>query len=241
MAHAKKSQLKRPRNAMPPWVRQAVASRGLMEAYRARPPYQRNDYLGWITRAKLPETRTRRLEQMLDELAGGTLYMKMRWRVRREWSLRNLADPPATPRGSDTTRSHANDMLSVTHANPKTVDQYITAFPREVQAILRKIRQVVRSAAPSAEEGISYRMPAFRLNGPLVYFAAFTKHVGFYPPVRADSRLQKAVAPYAGDKGNLRFPLDRPIPYALIARITKLRVKQNLAKGKAARAGRKRK
>src|SRR6185295_2024880 len=117
----------------------------------------------------------------------------------------------------------------------------ISARTPEVQAILRRIRQVVRSAAPDAEEGISYRMPAFKLNGPLVYFAAFKNHIGFYPPVRGDARLHQAVAPYAGEKGNLRFPLDRPIPYALIARITKVRVKQNLAKVKEAVAGRKRK
>jgi len=91
----------------------------------------------------------------------------------------------------------------------------------------------VCSAAPGAQETISYRIPAFRLNGVLVYFAAFKKHIGFYPPVRGDARLEKAVAPYAGEKGNLRFPLDQPIPFALIERITKLRVKQNLAKARS--------
>jgi uncharacterized protein YdhG (YjbR/CyaY superfamily) len=93
----------------------------------------------------------------------------------------------------------------------------------------------VRSAAPDAQETISYRIPAFKLNGMLVYFAAFKKHIGFYPPIRDDSRLEKAVSRYAGEKGNLRFPLDQPIPYPLIERITKLRVKQNLAKATARR------
>jgi uncharacterized protein YdhG (YjbR/CyaY superfamily) len=118
---------------------------------------------------------------------------------------------------------------------PKTIDEYISAFSPEVQAILQRVRQVVRSVAPDAQEAISYNIPAFKLNGVLVYFAAFNKHIGFYPPIRGDSRLEKAVSPYAGEKGNLRFPLDQPIPYALIERITKLRVKQNLAKAKVQR------
>ncbi len=118
---------------------------------------------------------------------------------------------------------------------PKTIDEYISAFSPEVRAILQEVRQVVRSAAPGAQEAISYNIPAFKLNGVLVYFAAFKQHIGFYPPIRGDSRLEKAVSQYAGEKGNLRFPLDQPIPYALIERITKLRVKQNLAKAKAQR------
>jgi uncharacterized protein YdhG (YjbR/CyaY superfamily) len=88
----------------------------------------------------------------------------------------------------------------------------------------------VQSAAPKAEEAISYRIPAFRQNGVLVYFAAFKSHIGFYPPVRGDARLERAAAPYAGEKGNLRFPLDRPIPFDLIERVTRLRLEQNLAK-----------
>jgi len=99
-----------------------------------------------------------------------------------------------------------------------------------VQAILQKIRQVVQSAAPGAQETISYQIPAFKLNGVLVYFAAFKKHIGFYPPIRGDAQLEKDVSPYAGEKGNLKFPLDQPIPFDLIERITELRVKQALAK-----------
>ena len=120
--------------------------------------------------------------------------------------------------------------MPTSHVVPKTIDECISAFSREVQAVLQKVRQAVSSAAPGAQETISYRIPAFKLNGMLVYFAAFTKHIGFYPPIRGDSRLEKAVSRYAGEKGNLRFPLDQPIPYGLIKRITKLRVKQNRAK-----------
>ena len=118
---------------------------------------------------------------------------------------------------------------------PATVDDYIAGFPPEVQAILRKIREVVRKAAPAAQEVISYRMPALKQNGMLIYYAAFKNHIGLYPPVSGDARIEKAIAPYAGDKGNLRFPFDRPIPYDLIARITELRLRQDLAKAAAKR------
>jgi len=116
---------------------------------------------------------------------------------------------------------------------PETVDDYIAAFSPEMRKILEKIRSTIRRVAPEAEETISYRIPAFKLNGPLVYFAAFKKHVGFYPPIRDDARLMKAVSPYAGEKGNLQFPLDQPIPYDLIESIVALRVKQNLASAAA--------
>jgi uncharacterized protein YdhG (YjbR/CyaY superfamily) len=118
---------------------------------------------------------------------------------------------------------------------PKNIDEYIALFSPDVQTILEKIRSTVRQAAPEAEEVISYRMPAFTFHGILVYFAAFKKHIGLYPPVRGDAKLEKAIAPYAGEKGNLKFPLDRPIPYDLIEKIVKLRVKQNLSKRRTAR------
>jgi uncharacterized protein YdhG (YjbR/CyaY superfamily) len=127
--------------------------------------------------------------------------------------------------------------MATTRATPKSVDDYIGRFAPEVQAILHRIRSTVRNAAPDAVEGISYAIPCFKLEGVLVYFAAFKEHIGFYPPVRGDPKLTKAVSQYAGERGNLRFPLDAPIPYALIDRIVKLRVKQNLAK--TAKAGRK--
>jgi uncharacterized protein YdhG (YjbR/CyaY superfamily) len=113
---------------------------------------------------------------------------------------------------------------------PTSVDEYIAGFSPEVQAILRRVRQVVREAAPQAREVISYRMPALRQNGILVYFAAFKGHIGLYPPVTGDAQIQRAIAPYAGEKGNLRFPFDSPIPYDLIARVTELRAKQDSAK-----------
>jgi len=122
---------------------------------------------------------------------------------------------------------------------PKTIDDYIAASSQDVQPILEKIRSTIRSSAPEAEETISYRIPAFKQNGILVYFAAFKNHIGLYPPIKADAALARAVAKYAGEKGNLRFPLDQPIPYALIKRIVTLRVKQNAAKAAAKKTKRK--
>jgi uncharacterized protein YdhG (YjbR/CyaY superfamily) len=118
---------------------------------------------------------------------------------------------------------------------PASVDEYIASCSPEVQAILEKIRLTVRKAAPDARETISYGMPTFTLSGVLVHFAAFKNHIGLYPPVTGDAGLERAVAPYAGEKGNLRFPLDRPMPYGLIGRIVKLKAKQNLAKAGASR------
>ena len=114
-----------------------------------------------------------------------------------------------------------------------TIDAYVTASPPAAQPALRRIREIVRGAAPDAEETISYRMPAFRGYGILVYFAAFKNHIGIFPPIEGDARLDKALARYRGPKGNLRFPLDEPIPYDLIERIVRLRAKQDQEKATA--------
>ena len=112
----------------------------------------------------------------------------------------------------------------------QTIDDYILQFPPDIQHILQKIRTLVRTAAPDAEELISYRMPAFRQHCILLYFAAFKHHIGLFPPVKGEAALMKALQPYAGPKGNLQFPFDKPIPYALIRRIARLRVQQDAAK-----------
>src|SRR5687767_14129555 len=101
---------------------------------------------------------------------------------------------------------------------PLTIDDYIAACTPSVRAVLQKIRTTIQKAAPGATETISYRIPAFTQNGMVVYFAAFKNHIGLYPPVTGDARLVKAASPYAGEKGNLRFPLDQPIPYSLIGK-----------------------
>ena len=110
--------------------------------------------------------------------------------------------------------------------SPRDFDEYIAAFPPEVQAILKEIRSTVRKSAPRSQEKISYRMPAFFLDRVLIYFAAFKMHIGLYPPVTGDPKLLKSLARYRGPKGNLKFPLNKPIPYALIGRIVQARVKE---------------
>jgi uncharacterized protein YdhG (YjbR/CyaY superfamily) len=119
-------------------------------------------------------------------------------------------------------------------SRPANIDEYIASFSPEVQSILEKIRQTIKAAAPDAEEKISYQIPTFALMGNLIHFAAFKNHIGLYPPVKGDEKLQAAIARYKGEKGNLRFPLDEPIPYALIRRIVQLRVKEQLERRKPA-------
>jgi uncharacterized protein YdhG (YjbR/CyaY superfamily) len=118
---------------------------------------------------------------------------------------------------------------------PEDIDAYISKFPADVRAILEKVRETISHAAPDATEVISYQMPAFRQHGILVYFAAWKTHIGLYPPISGDTGLEKAVAPYAGPKGNLQFPLNEPMPLDLIERIVKLRVKQDKEKAAAKR------
>jgi uncharacterized protein YdhG (YjbR/CyaY superfamily) len=126
--------------------------------------------------------------------------------------------------------------MAAARARKKSIDEYIAACSPAVRPTLRKLRATIRRAAsPDAEEMISYRMPAFARHGMLVYFAAFKNHIGLFPPVRGNAKLEAAVAKYAGPKGNLQFPLDQPIPYTLIARIVRLRAKQNLEKAKSKR------
>ncbi len=116
--------------------------------------------------------------------------------------------------------------------DPKTIDEYIAGFPPDVQKVLKKIRMTIRKAAPDAEETIKYRMPTFILNGNLVYFAAFKNHIGFYPIPTGIKEFEKELSAYKMGRGSVQFPLDEPIPYDLITRIVKFRVKENLKKGK---------
>jgi len=116
-------------------------------------------------------------------------------------------------------------------ATPDTIDEYIGGFPADVAGVLVQIRETIRRAAPEAVERMSYKMPTFALGKDIVHFGAFKGHIGLYPPVR-EPALQKRIAPYVGEKGNLRFPLDQPIPYDLIADIVKARVERTLASGR---------
>jgi uncharacterized protein YdhG (YjbR/CyaY superfamily) len=116
----------------------------------------------------------------------------------------------------------------------KDIDEYISGFPIDVQERLQKIRMTIRKAAPEAEEKISYQIPTFTLKGKyLIYFAAFQKHIGLYPAPRGIEKFKKELSLYEGGKGTVRFPLDKPIPFGLIQRIVKFRVKENLEREKA--------
>jgi uncharacterized protein YdhG (YjbR/CyaY superfamily) len=118
-------------------------------------------------------------------------------------------------------------------STPKTIDEYIAGFPPSVQDILQKIKATIREAAPEAQEKISYQMPTFTLNGNLVHFAAFKNHIGFYPIPSGIEAFKEDLSPYKQGKGSVQFPLDQPIPYDLIARITAFRVQENQEKAKA--------
>ena len=113
---------------------------------------------------------------------------------------------------------------------PENVDAYISGFSKDVQTLLKKVRRTIRKAAPKARETISYNIPAYCQTGVIIYFAGFKQHIGLYPPVRDNPALEKAVARFAGPKGNLQFPYGEPLPLALISRIVRHKVKQDLAK-----------
>jgi uncharacterized protein YdhG (YjbR/CyaY superfamily) len=125
------------------------------------------------------------------------------------------------------------DTMKADQTAPKTIDEYIASFPKDVQEILERIRRTIREAAPDAQEKISYQMPAFTLKGNLVYFAAFKNHIGFYPIPSGIEQFKEELSAYEQGKGSVQFPLDKPIPYDLISRIVKFRVKENLAKAEA--------
>ncbi len=116
---------------------------------------------------------------------------------------------------------------------PSTIDEYIARCPEDVQAILSKIREIIRKAAPNAEETIKYQIPTFVLNENLVHFAAFQNHIGFYPTPSGITKFQKELSAYKGAKGSVQFPLDAPIPFSLITKIVKFRVKETLEKAAA--------
>lgn len=116
---------------------------------------------------------------------------------------------------------------------PKDIDEYIAGFPNDIQEILEKIRLTIRGAAPDAEETISYQIPTFTLKGNLVHFAAFKKHIGFYPAPRGIEKFKDELSGYEGAKGSVKFPLDKPIPFDVISRIVQFRVAENLEKAAA--------
>src|SRR5512145_28444 len=112
--------------------------------------------------------------------------------------------------------------------NFTTIDEYVDMFPEDVQRILNELRQTIKEAAPDAQETINYQIPTFTLNGNLVHFAAFEKHIGFYPTPSGMEAFKKELSSYKTAKGSVQFPIDQPLPLPLIRRIVEYRVKENL-------------
>lgn len=123
--------------------------------------------------------------------------------------------------------------MAANSKKPQTMDEYIADFPEDIQAILSKLRATIHAAAPDAQETIKYAMPTFTLKGNLIYFAAFKKHIGLFP-LTADikKKLGRQLVGYEGTKDSVRLPLDQPIPYSLISKMVKVRVKEDLAYAK---------
>ena len=120
---------------------------------------------------------------------------------------------------------------------PETIDAYIAGFPPDVQEILRTIRGIIKDVAPEAEEAIKYQIPTFVLNGNLVHFAAFRKHIGFYPAPSGIEQFKDAFAAYKHAKGSVQFPLDAPVPYDLIRKVVAFRADENRGKKTGKRTG----
>jgi len=118
-------------------------------------------------------------------------------------------------------------------AKAKNVNEYIAGFPKDIRGILEKLRTTIKKAAPGAEELINYGVPAFRLNGNLVFFAAHKNHIGFYPAPSGIEAYKKELAAYEGAKGSVQFPIEKPLPFGLITKIVRFRVKENLEKATA--------
>jgi uncharacterized protein YdhG (YjbR/CyaY superfamily) len=113
------------------------------------------------------------------------------------------------------------------------VDEYISRQPSKVQSALRKVRKTIKAAAPEAEEGISYAIPAYKYHGVLIYFAAWTQHISLYPAPWGAKALQKQMSAYEGSTGTIKFPLEKELPLSLIGKIVKYRMKLNLEKAAA--------
>lgn len=127
--------------------------------------------------------------------------------------------------------------MTASRTQANDIDAYIAGFPDEIQEILQKVRSTIRQAAPEAKEAIKYGLPTFVLNGNLVHFGGFPKHIGFYPTPSGIEKFKDELAVYKGAKGSVQFPLDQPIPYDLIRRITLFRVQENGAGPRPAPAG----
>ena len=121
----------------------------------------------------------------------------------------------------------------MTTKKPANIDEYIADFPEETQKILKKIRTIIKTTTPEAEESLAYGMPAYKTDGkPLVYFAGYKNHIGFYATPNGHLQFKEELSIYKQGKGSVQFPLDKPIPFELIKRITAFRANENNLKFK---------
>ena len=121
----------------------------------------------------------------------------------------------------------------ITKAKPTSIDGYIASAPKDIQKLLQQVRATIKKAAPEAEEKISYGIPTFTLNGNLVHFGAYEKHIGFYATPTGHEAFKKELSVYKQGKGSVQFPIDQPLPLDLISRIVKFRVKENSEKARS--------
>jgi uncharacterized protein YdhG (YjbR/CyaY superfamily) len=211
-----KNVLGRPAVPVPEDVQKILSRERLAGAYGERPPYQRNDYLRWINQAKRPETRKKRLDQMLEELRSGGVYMGMAW---------GKGKPGAAGLPAKT--------------EFKTIDAYIASFSGEARVALSEIRAVIRAAAPGAEERMSWQMPTFWQGENLIHFAAAKHHIGIYPGAEAVAAFAGKLADYPHSKGTIQSPSPNrfPIRLSLILPGSGLKQQRRLPDGQARRPG----
>jgi uncharacterized protein YdhG (YjbR/CyaY superfamily) len=151
--------------------------------------------------------------------------------------MRNARGLSAAPLGGPecVPKTAEEGSMATDQKAPETIDEYIAAFPPEIQEILEKVRRTIREAAPGAEETIKYQIPTFTLKGNLVHFAAFKKHIGFYPTPTGIEAFKAELSSYEGAKGSVKFPLDKPIPFDLISEVVRFRARENLERAESKR------
>lgn len=175
------------------------------------------------------------IRMFLDKATRGAMedLILRAWKHRASKALvaafESARDAAAAPKRAAAKRNKRSPDAKIARAEPD-VDSYIAAFPPQIRARLEKVRATIRKAAPAAEEGISYRIASYKLNGVLVYFAGFKQHIGMYPAPRGSAELRDELAAYGGGKGTVQFPHDKPLPLDLIKRIVKFRAAENLVR-----------
>jgi uncharacterized protein YdhG (YjbR/CyaY superfamily) len=203
---------------MPDPVREALMENNLMEAYLSRPPYQQNDYIGWIGRAKQDATKQKRLAQMVDELKRGDIYMKMAYR------------PKVTKEKENTEAITSNGRPVKKEISVRTVNDYLEALPEKKKEGLEELRRMIKVAAPDAIEKISYHIPTFYYHGPLVAFSVpkSQNHCSFHlmsPSLMASYKGE--LSSYDTTTATIRFSIDKSLPQALVEKLVRERIKEN--------------